>query len=219
VRGAALLLLSGVAIVSAGCASGATSSPAGLRLQREDLVAVCRALNTAERSVGREVATTRTAWRVVANGLPPDTSAIARQPIAAAIEGAAKIEVPALLQEAQVVSLTGPAAQLAGLFQSFAGLSMRGWRLIGAAIEQIEHGSPATARFARENVALYIESVYDGHFSLAQIGKKLRVGYSKLGGPAAFGDALTQGEVDALARTYSEATDRLHPHVGIRLGA
>ena len=47
---------------------------------------------------------------------------------------------------------------------------------------QIEHGSPASARFARENVALYIESVYDGHFDLAQIGKKLPAAYRTLGG-------------------------------------
>ena len=69
--------------------------------------------------------------------------------------------------------------------------------------DQIEHGSPAGARFARENVALYIESVYDGHFDLAQIGKQLSDGYRELGGPAAFGRALTQAEVDALARVYS----------------
>ena len=68
-------------------------------------------------------------------------------------------------------------------------------------------------------MALYIESVYDAHFGLAQIGKKLLAGYRKLGGQAAFGAALTQGEVDALADAYSEATDRLHPHVGVRLGS
>ena len=47
---------------------------------------------------------------------------------------------------------------------------------------------------------LYIESIYDGHFSLAQIGKKLLAGYDKLGGAADFGASLTQAEVDALAR-------------------
>jgi hypothetical protein len=83
----------------------------------------------------------------------------------------------------------------------------------------MEHGSPAAARFARENVALYIESVYDAHFTLAQVGKALLTGYRKLGGPAAFERALSQAEVDALARTYSEPTDRLHPHVAVRLGS
>jgi hypothetical protein len=219
VRVAALLLLSGAAIVAAGCGAGKTSSPAELKLQREDLIAVERALKTTESSVGREVAATRTAWPLVANGLPANIPPAARPPIAAAEESAAKIKLPVLLEEAQAVSLTGPAAQLAGLFRTFTGLATRGWQLIGAAIDEIEHGSPAGAKFARENVALYIESVYDGHFDLAQIDKKLRDGYRKLGGPEAFGGALTQREVDGLARAYSEATDRLHPHVGVRLGS
>ena len=63
-----------------------------------------------------------------------------------------------------------------------------------------------------------MESVYDGHFDLAQIGKQLPAAYRTLGGPTAFGQALTQAEVDALARTYSEASVRLHPHPGVRLG-
>ena len=84
---------------------------------------------------------------------------------------------------------------------------------------QIESGTPASARFARENAPLYIESIYDAHFTLAQIGKKLLAAYDKLGGAEAFGAALTQAEVDALARTYSEANDRLHPHVAVRIGS
>ena len=140
-------------------------------------------------------------------------------PIGAAASQAAKVVVPSPLQEAQATTLTGPGAQLAGLFRSFNGLSTNGWRMMGAAIEAIEHGSPASAHFARANLALYIESVYDAHFSLAQIGKKLVTGYRILGGPGAFGTALAAGEVDALARSYSEAADRLHPHAGVRLGS
>lgn len=219
-RGAALLLMmSAAAIAAAGCGAGRTASPAELRLQREDLIAVGRALKTAEGPVVREVASAKFAWRLVANGLPARISPAVRSTIAAAAENAAKIELPALLEEAQAASLTGPASQLAGIFRTFTRLTARGWKLIAAALEQIEHGSPASARFARENVALYIESVYDGHFDLAQIDKKLRTGYRKLGGPAAFGGALTQSKVDALASAYSEATDRLHPHVGVRLGS
>ena len=155
----------------------------------------------------------------MANGLPADTSAIPRASILAAAQSAAAVTLPAQLQEAQAATLTGPASGMAGLFRAYSGLSARGWQLIGAAIEQIEHGSPTSARFARENVALYIESVYDGHFDLAQIGKKLPAAYRTLGGPAAFGAALTQAEVDALARAYSEGNDRLHPHPGVRLGS
>ena len=219
-RATALLLLSAVAIAAAGCgARHEASSLAALQLQREDLVAVSRALKTAEGSVGAEVAATRAAWSLIANGLPSDTRTIRRPPIAAATASAAKVKVPALMEEAQAASLTGPAAGLAGLFRSYSGLASRGWQLIGATIEEIQHGSPAAARFARENAALYIESIYDAHFDLAQMGRQLSAGYRKLGGQAAFGGALSQAEVDALASTYSEASDRLHPHVGVRLGS
>jgi hypothetical protein len=218
VRGAARLLLCAVAIAAAGCGTNAPS-PAAARLRREDLIAVSRALQGTESSVLKEVAATRAAWPLVVNGLPTDALASARAPIAAALRSAEGIQTPALFEEAEARSLTGPAAQLAGLFHLFSTLAQRGWQLIGAAIDQIEHGSATSARFARENVALYIDSVYDGHFDLAQIGKHLRTGYRALGGPAAFEEALSGSEVDELADTYSEATDRLHPHVGVRLGS
>ena len=225
-RTAALPLLIGAAVfTAAGCGGGGgggtgkTSSTAALRLQREDLIAVSHALKAAEGPAASEVAATKLAWPIVANGLPADAAAVASPAITAAGQSAEAIKVPALLQQAQAVSLTGPAAALAGLFRTYAGLSSRGWMLIGASTEEVDHGSPAAARFARENIPLYIESVYDGHFSLAQLGKKLRAGYEKLGGPASFGRALTQSEVDALADAYSEADDRLHPHVGVRLGS
>ena len=136
-----------------------------------------------------------------------------------AAAAAAHLPIPKLLSEANARSLTGPAAQLAGLYRSYALLSARGWKLLFASLREIESGTPAAARFARANAALYIESIYDAHFTLAQVGKKLSAGYEKLGGSAAFGAALTQAQVDALARTYSEASDRLHPHVAARLGA
>ena len=215
---AALLLASVVLFTAAGCGAGRTASAAELRLEREDLIAVSRALQTVAAPVAGEVAATKIAWPLVANGLPSDRGATAAPAIATAAESAASIRVPALLQEAQAVSLTGPAATVAGSFRSYAGLSTRGWELIEASLKEILGGSPAAARFARENVDLYIDSVYDGHFSLAQIDKQLRAGYRKLGGQAAFGESLTQAEVDALANTYSEATDRLHPHVGVKLG-
>jgi phage tail protein X len=219
VRYAALLLLSCAAIAAAGCGDKGRASPAGLRLQREDLLAVSHALQRAQPSVEAEVAASKAAWPLVANGLPANTAAIPRAPIRVAADSAAKVLVPSLLAEAQATLLTGPGAQLAGLFKSFSGLAGTGWRMIGFAIEAIEHGSAPAARFARANVALYIESVYDAHFGLAQIGRKLLDGYRKLGAAAAFGTALTDEEVSALAASYSEARDRLHPHVGVRLGS
>ena len=218
-RSAAALLLLGILLfTAAGCGTSRTATAAELRLEREDLIAVSRALQSVAAPVAGEVAATKTAWPLVANGLATDRAAKAAPAIATAAQRAASIRVPALLQESQAVSLTGPAATVAGSFRSYAGLSTRGWELMGASVEEILGGSPAAARFARENVNLYIESVYDGHFSLAQIGKQLSAGYRKLGGQAAFGESLTQADVDALANTYSEATDRLHPHVGVKLG-
>lgn len=196
-----------------------SSTPAALKLQREDLIAVSRALQSVQQPVAREVSATKTAWPLIANGLPSTSAPLARPSIAAAANSAAAIKLPGLLEESMATSLTGPASQLAGLFSVFTGLTSHGWQQIVAAMNSIEHGSPAGARFARENVALYIDSVYDGHFSLAQIGKKLLDGYRMLGGQSAFGKTLSEAEVNALAAAYSEAADRLHPHVAVRLGS
>jgi hypothetical protein len=218
-RRAAPLLLSCAALVTAGCGGEEGASPTGVRLQREDVVAVSHALLRAQSSVEREVAATKAAWPLVANGLPASVTPSGRAAIAAAASHAADVLLPAPLPEAQATTLTGPGAQLAGLFQSFDGLAKNGWRMIGAAIGSVERGTPAAARFARANVALYIESVYDAHFSVAQIGKKLASAYRTLGGGEAFGGSLTEGEARALTRGYSEASNRLHPHVGVRLGS
>ncbi len=215
----ALLILAAAALALAGCGAGSTTSPAALRLEREDFLAVTRGLSSARPSVEREVAAAKAAWPLIANGLPADTNAIPRAPIAAAGRAAAAIASPPVFDEANAATLTGAGAKLAGMFNSFSGLSEHGWRLTGAAIEQIEHGTAASARFARENAGLYIESIYDGHFILAKVGKQLLDGYRTLGGPAAFGAALTQREVDTLADAYSEASNRLHPHVGVRVGS
>jgi hypothetical protein len=219
---ALLLALSGVAGatgVLAGCGdSGSASTPATERLQREDLIAVGHGLRQAESSVGREMAAARIAWPLVANGFPASIPPATRSAVSTASGTARAIVVPPLMSEVQARSLTGPAAGITGLFRTFSRLNERGWTLTGAAGAEIEGGSPAAARFARENVALYIDSVYDGHFDAALIGKSLLKGYTELGGAAAFGGALTQAEVDALAGAYSPATEQLHPHSGVKLG-
>jgi hypothetical protein len=217
-RGRSLLAL-GCTLAIAGCGSSRTATPAATRLEREDFAAVSRALGSIAGAAGGEVAATRAAWPLIANGLPPTSGSGPPSAIVTAAASADRLRLPALLDEAHVVSLTGPAANVAGLARSYRGLAARGWGMIVASIGEIEHGSPATARFAKANVALYIESVYDAHFSLAQVGKQLLAGYAKLGGPAAFGASLSESEIERLAGTYSEASDRLHPHVGVRLGS
>ncbi|HWG08279.1 MAG TPA: hypothetical protein VN672_04645 [Solirubrobacteraceae bacterium] len=206
---------------SLGCGGGGTAStPAALKLQREDLVATVRALERLHAPIAREVAATKGAWPLIANGLPEQIAPVSRSPQAqAAALAAARLRLPALLGEAQARNLAGPAAQISGLVRSYALLSARGWKLLDATLTQIESAPAANARFARANAPLYIESIYDAHFALAQVGKKLLAGYEKLGGPDGFGAELSKAEVNALARVYSEASDRLHPHVGARLGS
>ncbi len=207
-----------------GC-GGAPSAiaPTAERLQREDLVAVAHGLRQAEASAAREMAAARIAWPPVANGLPATATATlppaTRTSLSAANRAARALLLPGLMGEAQARSLTGPAAGITGLYRTFHGLTQRGWALTAAAGEEIDGPSAAASRFARANAALYLDSVYDGHFDAALLGKSLLAGYQKLGGPAAFGATLTEAEVDALAAAYSPASERLHPHPGVKLGS
>jgi hypothetical protein len=212
-RTAAALLALGAALAGLGCGSGAPSSPADLRLQREDLIATARALAQARPEAASETAATKAAWPLVANGLPSGPGGRAR--IATATRTARALRLPSLFSEQRAAGLTGPGSSLAGSYRSFVALTGTGWTMIDHALAVSGSG----ARFARANAPLYIESVYDGHFGLAQIGKNLLAGYEKLGGPAAFGTALTQSEVARLAAAYSEPAVRLHPHPGVKLGS
>jgi hypothetical protein len=215
----ALVCLLVVAMAACGGKSKSTA-PAALKLQREDLIAVSRALKDVQAPIASEVAATKAAWPLIANGLPAEITTVSRSVQArAAAASAGRLRLPALLGEAHARTLTGPASQISGLVRSYALLNARGWKLLDAIFSQIESASPVNARFARKNAPLYIESIYDAHFALAQVGKKLLAGYEKLGGAGDFGTALTQAEVNALAAAYSEASDRLHPHVGVRLGS
>jgi hypothetical protein len=218
--GQAGLTVAALALSITGCGGATQTTPVALKLEREDLAVVARALNALERPTMQEVAATKASWPLIANGLPADVASVSRSPaLARAARTAAQLRLPAPFGEARARTLTGPASQIVGLFRSYALLSERGWKLLLASIAQIETGAPATAHFARANAPLYLESVYDAHFTLAQIGKKLLAGYKKLGGASAFGTALAPALLERLARTYSEASARLHPHVGVRLGS
>jgi hypothetical protein len=213
-------VLGGAVIAASGC-GGRKATPQEQRLERADLIDVSRALEGAEPSVRGEVAATKGAWPLVVDGLPADANAGARSraAIQLASQRAAALRLPAVFEEHEAASLTGPGSGVAGTFRGFNVLSARGWRLIDAAAEQVEHGDPTAARFARENVALYIECVYDAHFGLAQIGRHMLAAYNTLGGAKAFGASLTQAEIDGLADFYSEANDRLRPRSRVRLGS
>jgi hypothetical protein len=216
----ALLGCIAVVVDLAGCGAGGTSkqsTPAALRLQREDLVAASKALARSEASVAAEVVVTRSAWAPIAHGSTAQLSAVSSSP--SALAKVTQLPLPTLFGEVQARSLTGPGSQIAGLFRTSALLSTRGWKMLIASSQAIASGSPTAARFARENVALYIESIYDGHFALAQIGKKLLAGYEKLGGASGFGSSLTRSEIDALTHAYSEPRIRLYPHVRVGIGS
>ncbi len=218
--GAALVLVLAAAATGAvGCGKSSSTSPAELALEREDLVFVARALQSFEGQSETEVSATRAAWPFIAGGLPKRSTGLYPPSVKVAIETAQGLELPTLFEEKQAAELTGPASGIAGLYREFTGLAGRGWQMIGADIYQVEHGTPSAARFARENAPLYIDSIYDSHFGLGQIGKQLTAAYKKLGAQKVFGVALTQAEVDALARAYSEAHDRLEPHVAVKLGS
>jgi hypothetical protein len=169
--------------------------------------------------VQNEVQATKAAWPLLIDGLPANTHKLPRGPVRVAAERASALRLPSLFEEHRSASLTGPGTALAGTFRNYYLLTGRGWRLISAAVEQAEHGSRAAASFARANVALYIESVYDAHFALEQIGKQMPIDYERLGGASAFASSLTPSEVSALARSYSEANDLLTPRARVRLGS
>jgi hypothetical protein len=214
-RSAVLLALGGI-LALAGCGSGSASSTADLRLQREDLIATARALSQAHPEAAAEVAATKAAWPLVANGLPSAGAGNAQ--IETAVRRARALRLPSLFTEERAAGLTGPGSSLAGTYRSYVGLAGTGWTMIAHALAMDGPGSSG-ASFARANSPLYIESVYDGHFGLAQLGKSLVAGYTKLGGASAFGTALTQAEVARLAALYSEPAVRLHPHPGVKLGS
>jgi hypothetical protein len=126
-----------------------------------------------------------------------------------------KVEWPALARRRY---LTGPAAGAAGLFQSFSNLTQQGWALVDAAALGLRGGSAESANYLRASAKLYLSCIYDGHFDLAQIGKKLMQGYASLGGPREFGGLVSETEVTALAGFYSSQL-RLEPHLIFTLGS
>jgi hypothetical protein len=205
IRRAALGTAAALAVAAAlgACGSHAPRA-AGLRLERADLVRLGNTLRRLESPVHAEVAAARAAWPALAGGLPSPSPPATRRTIASAAAHAEAIALPAfVLAEG---GLTGPAAGVGGLLKSYTALTRRGWQFLTAA----SHTSRAS--FLRANSGLYVYCVYDGHFELSVLGKKLQQAYRKLGGGEAFGAALTPAEVEALAQAYTGASTRLEPH-------
>ncbi len=188
-------------------------------LQREDLVAVARLLQSVEPAVDSEVAAARAAWPLVLDGLPAQIGAPARSRILAALESALRLPLPALLAERQAAALTGPGSPLAGRYRDFWGLCRDSWKQLAAALGEIEHGSPRAARFARATAALYIEGIYDAHYSIAEAGMQVMAAYKALGGAPVLGAVLSESAVAQLAASYTRARDELSPHERVRLGS
>ena len=127
--------------------------------------------------------------------------------------------LPSLFTEEGSAKLTGPAFSLAGQFRSFRTLGSRSWELLNSSLEEIDHGSPAEARFAGRNLPLYIESIYDAHFTLGGLGKNLLDAYKKLGGTGKTGGSLTPAQIERLADTYSKERNELSPKERVKLGS
>jgi hypothetical protein len=224
-----LILAAGLACTINACGSATTrtnsvttqpSSP-DIALQRSDFLLVTQALRHARDSVRREVAASRSPWSLIARGLPAVISPSLRAQIAAASSRASHIQAPPFMTYPQGATasltreLTGPAAGIAGLFQSYASLSERGWEILAANTQAISGGGPANTRFVRANIDLYLACVYDGHFDLALIGKALTDGYRKLSTNGGFGSELTVEQISSLADFYSTSL-RLEPHSAYR---
>lgn len=221
-------MLIGAAVLIAGCGSSSSShaqSSRELTLERAQFEQVSRQLGDLEAAVKREVAASRMAWPTIASGLPEALGSGLRTAASAANTSAKALPEPSFLANAR--KLTGPASGIAGIYENYEQLAQRGWNLTEAAIQTISSagstgtsttatgaGAAAQASFERANSPLYIDAIYDAHFDLSLLGKSLVSGYEKLGGPQAFGAALTQAQVNALAGAYSIQAVRLEPHPG-----
>jgi hypothetical protein len=219
-------LLIGAAVPIAGCGSSPSShaqSSRELTLQRTQFEQVSRQLSDLEAAVKREVAASRVAWPSIAGGLPQAPGSGLRAAVSASNTRAQALLEPSFLANAS--KLTGPASGIAGIYENYEQLAQRGWNMTEAAVRTISSagstgtnttaagaGAAAQASFERANSPLYIDAIYDAHFDLSLLGKSLVSGYEKLGGPEAFGAALTQAQVNALAGVYSIPAVRLEPH-------
>jgi hypothetical protein len=212
-------LVLAASLLLCGCAKHKVAAPGEAQLENEDLLALVAAFNRAQPQVQAELAATKAAWPEIFAGLAAHPGAATRAKIALAARRASEVELAPLLAERGAASLTGPASPLAATFRSYRQLDARSWQLIASSLEAIEHGSPAAARFARENLPLYVEGVYDAHYTLAQAGKHLLAAYKTLGGSKTFGSPLSEAQLQRLAAVYSKQYALLSPKERVKLGS
>lgn len=221
-RVATAILTLAVLVLIAGCgSSGSSVSRREFALERAQFEQVADELSEVRGSVHREVATSRMVWPLIYNGLPSRMSARLQSGVKAASDVAGALPAPRFM--AKQATLTGPASGIAGLYEDYDRLVERGWRLTETGVSGIVSGPLSVTRFVRANSPLYIDAIYDGHFDLSLIGKKLLDGYKKIehlseqkkfAGIGGFGASLTQREIEALAAAYSIPAVRLEPHPG-----
>jgi hypothetical protein len=184
-------------------------------------VQVAEELRGLQAPVAREVRAARAVWPLIYDGLPARMQPRLRAGVSAASSLAGSLPAPRFM--ADTATVTGPASGIAGLYEDYDRLAERGWRLTETTVEAIATGRPAIARFVRANSPLYIDSIYNAHFYLSSIGKRVLAGYEKLTeqgahedgtGARAFAGRLTRAQVLALAGFYSKPGALLEPHPG-----
>lgn len=163
-----VVLALGIAVALSGCGRHKLATPGESKLENEDLVAVSAALAAAVPRVEAEVAAAKAAWPEILDGVGQHPGAGTRARVQVADGLAGQLRLPTLFTEEGSTELTGPASPLTGQFRSFQALDSRSWQMLDSSLEEIEHGSGPQARFARANLPLYVESIYDAHFTLGE---------------------------------------------------
>ncbi len=241
-RLAAAALASSAALAGAAGCGGSHPRPAALRLERRDLVLLAHTLQRLQAPARDEVGAARTVWPALAGGLPRSFSPAMQLSVAAAERSAGLLALPAFVTTegsltgpaaklagmlkaytiltqrgwpyiaATITAESRARARSGGASGARATRSSGASEAVSASTTSVVGVTPPAAQFLRANAGLYIYCIYDGHYDLSLIGKALRGAYRTLGGAPAFGTALPQSQVEALARSYSIPSSRLAPH-------
>jgi hypothetical protein len=123
----------------AGC-GGQRPRPAALRVERADLVQLVHTLQQLRAPITAEAAAAHEAWPSLTGGLPDSVTPALRLEVTAAERRATALTLPA--EVTTEGSLTGPAAELAGMLKSYVRLTQRGWQYLADALAE---GTATTA--------------------------------------------------------------------------